>query len=853
MATFTVTTEADTLDAADGRLSLREAVEAANATDEADRIVFAPDLEGQTLFLEAGQLEVAHDLAIDGDHDDDGTGVTVNGNLNGRVFLIGGQGTQAELDDLRIAQGNVLDSHGGGILLGAGNALTLDGCALLENGALLEGATNVNGGAVYAESGSRLVVRDSVLGGNFCYGVGGAIATAAGVAVTVRDSELTQNAAYHSGGAIALTRGSRLVMERSSASANDAGNFYFGGGGALAIHDSSAVVRASSFGVNQARQYGGAIDVRDGTLTLEHSTIASNVVQGRNGLGAGGGIVARYGSEVTLTNATVTGNFASYYSAYGIGEVGGGIASDGVLRLANSIVAGNFSGYAGLLSPGRLADDVSGAISASNGRNLFGSTVEGAVAGDLEDVDPARIFAGLDPATGGGVLALFGGPTASVALRDALDNPALGAADPMLAGTRDQRGFARPSAEAGLPDLGAFELDETRVSTRAGAGNDRLIGTPRADTILAGSGSDLVRGLAGDDELHGEAGGDLVAGGAGDDRLQGGNGADILFGGPGDDLVEGGEGDDRLEGDAGQDHLIGGGGDDLLIGGVGDDGIDGGAGSRDVASWCRDDGPAGQGVTADLDRGIAVRASETDTLLGLEGLRGTDWDDRLRGGDGDDRLFGAGGNDELDGRAGDDLLDGGPGDDRLDGGIGTDLASFRTGGRVSVDLDAGWARRADATDRLLGIEGALGSAFADRLRGDEGANSLDGGAGDDHLQGGLGADLLTGGPGRDRFVYDSVAESPAGADHDVITDFTWGFEAFVDRIDLAGIDADAGTAADDAFRFIDAEPFTAAGQVRWRSLPEGTLIQANTGGSLAPDLEIELADRFIVDATSFIL
>ena len=81
MATFTVTTGADVVNAGDGRLSLREAVAQANATTTADTIVFAGGLEGATLVLTGGELVVSRDLRIDGDQDNDGFEVTLSGDL----------------------------------------------------------------------------------------------------------------------------------------------------------------------------------------------------------------------------------------------------------------------------------------------------------------------------------------------------------------------------------------------------------------------------------------------------------------------------------------------------------------------------------------------------------------------------------------------------------------------------------------------------------------------------------------------------------------------------------------------------------------------------------------------------
>ena len=102
------------------------------------------------------------------------------------------------------------------------------------------------------------------------------------------------------------------------------------------------------------------------------------------------------------------------------------------------------------------------------------------------------------------------------------------------------------------------------------------------------------------------------------------------------------------------------------------------------------------------------------------------------------------------------------------------------------------------------------------IAGGAAPDTITGGAGNDTLIGGLGADLLTGGLGNDMFRYRSTAESALGAaDH--ILDFRSG-----DRIDLSLIDADTGTANDQAFTFIGANAF--GGHA-------GELQAVNTGGN----------------------
>ena len=75
---------------------------------------------------------------------------------------------------------------------------------------------------------------------------------------------------------------------------------------------------------------------------------------------------------------------------------------------------------------------------------------------------------------------------------------------------------------------------------RGTTGEDRPVGSPRADTIYAGEGNDRVLGRGGEDALEGGDGRDEVYGQEGNDRAKGSGGMDEVSGGPGDDLVRGG-------------------------------------------------------------------------------------------------------------------------------------------------------------------------------------------------------------------------------------------------------------------------------------------------------------------------
>jgi Ca2+-binding RTX toxin-like protein len=261
--------------------------------------------------------------------------------------------------------------------------------------------------------------------------------------------------------------------------------------------------------------------------------------------------------------------------------------------------------------------------------------------------------------------------------------------------------------------------------------------------------------------------------------------------------VQGGDGDDVIEGGLGSDYLVGGGGDDVFIGRAGIDLID----------YSGDGGV--DGVVVDLAAGQAIDThGDTDTISGVEEIRGSFAADRILGSDGQERFTGLGGNDVLDGRGGfdtvdyspedggsgvsvdllarratdsngdtdklksieavrgtsfadellgrdvDDVFEGLAGDDVIDGRGGVDLVRYdREGGAVQgiiVDLTAGTATDGFGdTDSLAGIEDIQGSALADRIRGDSESNRLDGGGKNDRLTGLDGADHLLGGSGLD--------------------------------------------------------------------------------------------------------
>ncbi len=596
MATFTVTTKLDVVNPNDGKLSLREAVAQANATSAADTILFGNAIQGRTLVLTGGELVVSRDLTIDG-------AVHVNGGETDRLFRTSNTNTDLSLVNLALEDGFV-DGNGGAILVGGGN-LTLENC-LIQNCAVQGSSSYFNqyqsGGAIYAESGSRVHISgsriiDCYAGGDFGpYASGGAIAGVAS-SVFIRDTALIGNhigGEYYSegsGGAIELRQQSFLqlqyvILDGSATSG-------LGNGGAISLRDSSGIIDRTSV-INSHGDRGGGIFVNGGDLTLSNSTVANNRIDTRTGDGAG--LYLRDGNLV-VRNSTITGNEnRSNYSRY-TGAGGGIFVANATADIANTIVSGNTA-----YDPNDfhiIASDVVGRLTLSNGHNIFGSDVVGDVAGDREGVGATAIFAAIDPDTGGGLI----NPAGVAPLRADAANPAMGGADRLLFESTDQLGHTRPVPAGTNADAGALESGFA-PSTAPSVNNDTLTGTAAADWLNGQAGHDFLKGLAGNDILNGGDGGDFLVGGAGNDKLNGGSGIDLV-------------------------------------------------GFAD----------SGRAVTVDLrgdaasDEDTAKRGGETDTLTGIEGAIG---------GSGNDRFFGDGGDNWFQGGKGKDIFTGGAGRDLYD-------------------------------------------------------------------------------------------------------------------------------------------------------------------------------------------
>lgn len=376
-----------------------------------------------------------------------------------------------------------------------------------------------------------------------------------------------------------------------------------------------------------------------------------------------------------------------------------------------------------------------------------------------------------------------------------------------------------PSAHAAEfpPKCPAWRAGTLPVPPGAITGGGTLVGTPKADLIIATAPGTTIIAGAGNDTVCADG---PVSGGPGDDII---DGPGTLHGDAGNDALQGGG---MLYGDGDDDELLATvGSTSVLNGGLGNDklhayeasprAVYGGPGNDQLDLHMVPSGAtvsAGPGndlvsVYAAFLPGVTVQLGDGD-----DGYDGTlNGNDRVDGGPGDDWISGdapAGDDWDLWGSSRDTLI-GGPGDDTLIGGYETDILRGGPGKDrligdhfeqevagyepFLVDWEAEHAEcmatrpGPNCGPQTLTFEqylDGLGYHIAwgdDRLYGDGEDDILSAGPGRDTLSGGTGADQLRGGRDNDRLLA-------GGGDADAVLDCGLGTR------DIIVFDSDADPA-----------------------------------------------------------
>jgi VCBS repeat-containing protein len=178
-------------------------------------------------------------------------------------------------------------------------------------------------------------------------------------------------------------------------------------------------------------------------------------------------------------------------------------------------------------------------------------------------------------------------------------------------------------------------------------------------------------------------------------------GDDVLVGAA-DSHLHGGDGNDVLVAGAGNNELFGDAGDDTLFSGAGNDLLDGGAGNN-TADYSL--ATAGVTVSTGINGPQDTVGAGKDTLVNIDNLVGSNFNDHLTGDAGHNVLNGGLGDDVLNGMEGDDLLIGGPGNNTLTGGPGNDTFQWMAG-NTGHDTITDFTFGADKLDLSQLLQGA---------------------------------------------------------------------------------------------------------------------------------------------------
>ena len=341
-----------------GELSLRQAVNLANALGGTEAITFDPTVFGtpRTITLDGTQLELES-----GTETITGPGanlLSVSGNKASRVFHVDAHVT-ASISGLTITDGNG-GEYGGGLL--NEGTLTLSNCTVSGNYAAVSGGGLDNRGA--------LSLANCTVSGNSASEVGGGGVAIYGTAALIYCA-VNGNSTDSEGGGL-FSRGGTATLTDCTVNGNGASD-----GGGLYSDPNTATLTLSNCTVsgNSASDTGGGLFNNGGTATLTDCTVSGNSAQYVGGLFNNGG-------TATLTNCTVSGNSA--------GSNGGGINNNGgTATLTNTIVAGN-SGH----------DTGGGSFTGSN--NLIGGNPLLAPLGDYGGPTQTMALLPGSPAIGAG-------------------------------------------------------------------------------------------------------------------------------------------------------------------------------------------------------------------------------------------------------------------------------------------------------------------------------------------------------------------------------------------------------------------------------------------------------------------
>jgi predicted outer membrane repeat protein len=445
-----------------GGISLRDAVAAAAPGETINFSVAG------TMALVHGQIAIDKSLSIVGPGasalviDASGNDPTpaIKDGLGSRVFLVDDlnfvPNLSVNISGVTLTGGDAASPDRGGAIYNR-EYLTIADCVITGNSS--GPSSGIGSGGAIATLGPLSVASSSITGNQVSADGGGIWAVAD---TTITGSILSGNRAADDGGGIYCSNAD-LTITNCSLSGNRADSDNSGagnGGGVEHAGGGQFQITGSTLSGNQATA-GGGIFTFD-PLTLTSSTVSNNT----SVLSSGGGIFVLMFDETaqsTIANSTISGNCAGNTGGY----LGGGIchpdASNGKLRIDDTIIAGN------TLQNATRSDVFGGATLRYSLLGVNTGAVVSDLGGNLIGTDPTPVDPKLGPLVNNGGLVFLDG--SRMLTRAPLPgSPAIDAGDPAaVAGAggvpaSDERGapFGRVVNGDGVGgariDMGAVEV-----------------------------------------------------------------------------------------------------------------------------------------------------------------------------------------------------------------------------------------------------------------------------------------------------------------------------------------------------------------------------------------------------------
>ena len=248
---------------------------------------------------------------------------TVNGTGGGVSAF--GIGVDVTLDNVRV-ENNTADGKngkGGGVYL-QGNQFGASSLTL-KNGTIIQNNTangkNGNGGGVYLKGNvtlksdgadGRITISENkaTQGAGIFTGIWKVGKETTAPHLVLENTDVLNNISTSKGGGIHLTTGTTLDLLKSKVDGNTGGS----GGGIFAKDNAKLNIQDSSISGNTATNggWGGGIytDLKDGSITIQGSTIEGNKTTTTRAKGGGVSIAATGSTQVTIDHNTIQGNEA---------------------------------------------------------------------------------------------------------------------------------------------------------------------------------------------------------------------------------------------------------------------------------------------------------------------------------------------------------------------------------------------------------------------------------------------------------------------------------------------------------------------------------------------------------------